>query len=548
MEEIQMKRQYIYVFSCAVLIMLSAACNKFLEETPRDKLPEEEAYKTLSDVYLNAVASLYTYVGGYNDSQGLQGTGRGVYDLNTFTTDEAIMPTRGGDWYDGGFWQGLFLHKWGTDNDAIQATWEYLYKVVNLCNKSLEDIDRFAETHSDAELPAYRAEVRAMRAMYYYYLMDLFGRVPLILSSSTPMKEVVQKERKETFNFVVAELQATAPLLSATRSNQPGDYYGRLTRPVVYFLLAKLTLNAEIYTDNNWTDNMHPDGKSIYFEVDGKQLNAWQATATYCDMITAMGYQLEPQYERNFAVFNESSGENIFTIPMNKTMYTNQMQYLFRSRHYNHAKAYGLGGENGSSATIEALYTFDYGTNEVDPRFDKCYFAGIVYDLKGNIVKLDNGTVLEYFPWKVLLDVSNTPYEKTAGARMKKYEVDATGTKDGKLMENDIVLFRYADVLLMRSEAKVRNGENGDTELNEVRSRVGAPARKATLENLLAERQLELAWEGWRRQDLIRFGQFTRAYSSRSQLPNEENGYTTVFPIPEKVKGMNPQLIQNAGY
>lgn len=543
-----MKHQYIHIFSCAVLIMLSAACNKILEENPRDRLPEEEAYKTLGDVYLNAVASLYTYVGGYSDSQGLQGTGRGVYDLNTFTTDEAIMPTRGGDWYDGGFWQGLFLHKWGTNNDAIQATWEYLYKVVNLCNKSLEKIDLFAQTHSDAELPAYQAEVRAMRAMYYYYLMDLFARVPLILSSSTPMKEVVQKERKEIFDFVVNELQEAAPLLAAERSNQPGDYYGRLTRPVVYFLLSKLALNAEIYTDNNWTDNIRPDGKSIYFEVDGKRLNAWQAAAAYCDMITAMGYQLEPQYENNFAAFNESSEENIFTIPMNKTMYTNQMQYLFRSLHYNHAKAYGLGGENGSSATIEALYSFGYGTSKVDPRFDKCYFAGIVYDLKGNVVKLDNGTVLEYFPWEVLLDVSNTPYEKTAGARMKKYEVDVTATKDGKLMENDIVLFRYADVLLMKSEAKVRNGENGDAELNEVRSRVGAPARKSTLENLLAERQLELAWEGWRRQDLIRFGQFTRAYSSRPQLPNEENGYTTVFPIPEKVNGMNPQLIQNTGY
>ena len=73
-------------------------------------------------------------------------------------------------------------------------------------------------------------------------------------------------------------------------------------------------------------------------------------------------------------------------------------------------------------------------------------------------------------------------------------------------MENDIVLFRYADALLMKSEAKVRNGESGDTELNEVRRRVNASSRTATLENILAERQLELAWEGWRRQDLIRFG------------------------------------------
>ena len=147
------------------------SCDKFLEENPKDKLPEDDVYNSISEVYLNAVASLYTYVGGYSDSQGLQGTGRGVYDLNTFTTDEAIIPTRGGDWYDGGFWQGLFLH----ENDAIQATWEYLYKVVMLSNKSLERIDKFAETHSDAELPAYRAEVRAMRAMYYYYLLDLFG-------------------------------------------------------------------------------------------------------------------------------------------------------------------------------------------------------------------------------------------------------------------------------------------------------------------------------------------------------------------------------------
>ena len=131
---------------------------------------------------------------------------------------------------------------------------------------------------------------------------------------------------------------------------------------------------------------------------------------------------------------------------------------------------------------------------------------------------------------------------------MKKYEVDSQGTKDGKLSDNDIVLFRYADVLLMKSEAKVRNGENGDSELNEVRRRGGMPERKATLENILAERQLELAWEGWRRQDLVRFGRFTRTYSSRPQLPQEENGYTTVFPIPDNVLTLNKQLTQNPGY
>lgn len=544
-----MMKQYLKKISMILAMgMFLFSCDKFLEENPKDRLPEGEGFNTLSDLYLNAVASLYTYVGGYSDSQGLQGTGRGVYDLNTFTTDEAIIPTRGGDWYDGGFWQGLFLHKWGVENDAIQATWEYLYKVVMLCNQSLEKIDVFAKTHPNTGLPAYRAEVKAMRAMYYYYLMDLFGRVPLVLTSSLSVKDVIQSERKAVFDFVFKELQEAAPLLSDVHSNQSGPYYGRITRPVVAFLLAKLALNAEIYTDNDWTDGNRPDGKNIYFDVNGERLNAWETVVAYCDQLKELGYRLEPNYQTNFAVFNEPSVENIFTIPMNKTMYTNQMQYLFRSRHYNHAKAYGLGGENGPSATIEALQTFGYDTPEQDPRFDICYFAGIVYDLRGNQVLLDNGTVLEYLPWKVALNLSDTPYVQTAGARMKKYEVDDTGTKDGKLIENDIVLFRYSDALLMKSEAKVRNGENGDEELNEVRGRVNAPFRTATLESILDERQLELAWEGWRRQDLIRFGQFAKEYSYRPVLANEENGYTSVFPIPEKIRVMNTNLKQNPGY
>ena len=143
-----MKRHYIYSFVCILMFSLLFSCDDFLNENPKDKIPEEDAYKSLTDLYYNAVASLYNNIGGYSDSEGLQGTGRGIYDLNTFTTDEAIMPTRGGDWYDGGFWQGLFLHRWGVDNDAIQATWEYLYKVIGLCNQSLERIDTYQETSS----------------------------------------------------------------------------------------------------------------------------------------------------------------------------------------------------------------------------------------------------------------------------------------------------------------------------------------------------------------------------------------------------------------
>lgn len=543
-----MKRIYSILFA-SFFLLLWTSCSSYLEENPKDRLDEEAAYSTLSDVQKNGVLSLYNYVGGYVDSQGLQGTGRGIYDLNTFTTDETIMPTRGGDWYDGGFWQGLYLHRWGVNNEAVYATWEYLYRTVILCNGSLERIQDFAEKHPEENVADCVAEVRALRAMFYYYIMDLFGSVPLIEKSDPAVEDIVQEKRSKVFNFIVKELTESSSLLSEERSNQPGVYYGRMTQPVVWFLLAKLALNAEVYTDDDWTDGSRPDGKSIFFEVEGQRLNAWQTVNYYCEKITAAGYTLEKDYTANFAVFNESSEENIFVIPMSKTLYTNQFICLFRSRHYNHAKAYGLSGENGSSATKEVLETFGYDTPQVDARFDYCYFAGPVKDLEGNQILLDDGvTPLVYEPWNVALDVSGKPYEKTAGARMKKYEVDKTGLKDGKLLDNDIVLFRYADVLLMQSEAKVRNGENGDAELNLVRSRVGMAPRTATLENLLDERMMELAWEGWRRQDMIRFGVFTRSYSCRPQLPGEENGYTTVFPIPEKVIDMNPQLHQHKGY
>ena len=276
-------------------------------------------------------------------------------------------------------------------------------------------------------------------------------------------------------------------------------------------------------------------------------MNSWEAAVYFCDDITNHGYTLDYYFAQPFSVNNENSDENIFIIPMDKHLYTNLFIYLFRSRHYNHAAALGLNGENGSSATIEALNTFGYGTDNLDPRFMSTYYAGEVFDYDGNPVLLDDGTPLIYEPWKVTLDVSGKPWEKTAGARMRKYEIDPTATKDGCQSDNDIVLFRYADVLLMKAEALVRNGYNGDEPLNEVRGRVNAPYRTATLDNILAERMLELAWEGWRRNDMIRFGTFTSSHTDHPQLPGEANGYTTVFPIPGKVLALTGDS-QNPGY
>ena len=133
---------------------------------------------------------------------------------------------------------------------------------------------------------------------------------------------------------------------------------------------------------------------------------------------------------------------------------------------------------------------------------------------------------------------------------MNKYTVDKNAIKGGKLMDNDIVLFRYADVLLMRAEAKLRNGMDGYDDFNDVRRRVKMPERPLTMKNLLDERLLELCWEGWRRQDLIRFGQYESLFNGDqwNNKVDESDGHTTVFPIPGGMINFNPNLTQNKGY
>lgn len=536
-----------------------------LDEHPKDQLDEDAIYGSASDIYINAVASLYNYIGGANESEGIQGTCRGIYDYNTLTTDEAMIPIRGGDWYDGGLWNAMYQHRWSADDQSLYDTWKYLYKVIVLANKSLDIISNKSALLSAAQQEEYRAEIRAIRAMFYYYAMDMFGRVPLVLSSAEQLHSSLfqgQTDRSSIFQFVFQELQQVLPSLPDQHSNKEGNYYGRITQPVVNFLLAKLALNAEIYMYDDWTQGYasRPKGSDIHFsvpasdaslrngdKVDCRKLNAWETCIYYCDKLAEEGYVLESDDSFNFSTHNETSKENIFTIPMDKNIYTNQFHYLFRSYHYTHGGVLGWGSENGTSATISTMKANHYGEADEDVRCKMNFVAGVV-KVDGHELLMDNGKPLEYQPFEVAQNLTNSKFVKTAGARMAKYEVDRTSYMDGKLQSNDIVLFRYADALLMKAEAKVRNGENGDEELNRIRARVGMPYRKATLDNILEERLLELVWEGWRRQDLIRFGKFTGAYDLRTPLQGESSGYTTVFPIPQKCIDLNSELVQNKGY
>ena len=515
-----------HLFYTALCILL-VGCS--LDEKPVDQIPEEEAFTSKQSLYQNTVATLYNYIGGNADGQGLQGTCRGVYDLQTFGSDEAILPTRGTDWYDGGMWQEMYKHTWGAGHELVGNSWKYLYKVVTLCNNSLEKLKEH-EDLAGVDYDDWRAEVRTIRAIYYWYLIDLYGNVPLILSTKTSMNEVQSADRAKVFYFIVEELNDCLDYLPYIFSARPGYYYGHVTYPVALFVLAKLMLNSPVYT--GVTD---PE--------------CYRKCIKYCSAIEEMGYELQDHYYENFSSNNEISKENIFIIHMDKDLYTNQQQNIFRSLHPRHAAALGFSGENGSSATKRTLEIFGYGgePDDVDVRFHYNYYSGDVVGLDSWPIKDRSGNYFSYVPEAIELDLSNSPYLETAGARMHKYDVDINCTKDGKLMDNDIVLFRFADVLLMRAEAKVRLGEDGSDDFDRVRERVWENKRPCTLENILNERLLELCWEGWRRQDLIRFGQYRSLYEGPDAI-DESDGHTTVYPIPDAVVTLNPNIKQNPGY
>lgn len=532
-----------YILAAPLMLCFSSC----LDEHPKDQLDQEAIYNNADNIYKNAVASLYNYIGSNQESEGLQGTCRGIYDYNTLTTDEAMNPIRGGDWYDGGLWENMYQHKWNANDINLYNVWKYLFKVIVISNQSLSIIDSHQTLLSAEQTRDFTAEVRAVRALFYYYAMDMFGRVPIVTSYDVKLEQVTQSERSEVFKFIVDELQDVAPQLADEHSNKEGNYYGRVTRPVANFLLAKLALNAEIYTDDNWTDGKRQDGKSIYFNVNGEKKNAWETCIWYCEQLRQEGYELESDYASNFAVYNENSKENIFTIPLDKNLYLNEYHYHFRSRHYKHGGAYGGSSENGTCATVSTVKAFGYGTDNVDNRFKINFYADTVL-VDGKKIYLDNGKPLVYMPLELKLNLSDSPYKQTAGARVGKYEVDRTAYSDGRQVDNDIVLFRYGDALLMEAEAKVRNGEDGSIELNAIRDRVGMPHVEANLDNILTERLLELVWEGWRRQDLIRFGKYTQAYDQRTPLEKESTGFTTVFPIPQRCLDLNKKLKQNPSY
>lgn len=559
----------VLVSSMLILGGLFSACSGFLDEDPKSKIPEEEAYKSEKLVYVNTIATIYTSF--WNR---LYGSTDNVHTLQEFSSDAWILPGRQGDWVDGGKWQSLFLHNYGPGNATIKSTWNALYTIIGNCNTSIDNLETFIQAGGESYLQDYQYEARAVRAILYYHLVDLFGRVPLVTSSKTVMADVNQSSRSEVYQFIVDELTDCIPHLPSGKCQNMGKYYGRVTKAVGYMAMAKVAINSPILSKDDWNDGslvggiakvapyVNQAGKNIKIALDGTTRDAWE-TVLYCQkQIEKEGYSLQPNFSQNFSKTNDSSVENIWTQPSDGTTYKVSDYNPTRTLHAAHASAYGLQGWNGACATVEQMKVFKYGTDEQDPRMDMTFFYGPVFvDGKPIDAGLGDGAQLCYNPMDVVVDFKeDVPNQilKFAGARMSKYEVDNT-TSSYLNHNNDKVFWRYADALLLAAEAKVRMGQSGDAEVNEIRDRVQAGQKSnVTLQDILDERMLEFSYEGMRRQDQIRFGTYTEPTTDRyagvhhnvatGDYVVDNTGFTTVFPIPTSVLELNTKLTQNPGY
>lgn len=570
-----------YIFGVALLsAALLSGCS--LDENPKSQFSEEEAFKNSTLTYVNSVANVYSAIG-----DGLYGATDCVHTLQEFMSDATMLPGRQGDWVDGGKWQNMFLHNFESSVDTYATVWNHLYKIIGLCNSSIDKLTPFLEAHPDYK--AYVSELRALRAIYYYYAMDLFAQVPVVTSSTQSTNDVKQSNRSDVFKFVTSELEAALPDLGDGHCQNTGEYYGRVTKAVAYMCLAKCAINAPVYTIDDTSESSYQafvgddlskqakasetlgqavsdKGKTIMMTVDGTQRNCWE-TVKYCvDKIQAAGYSLTANYADNFVKANESSTENIFVRPNDDKTYKITDYNLMRSLHYNHASAIGYSGWNGACATVRAMEVMGYGTANEDPRLRLNYWCDRDFEKEQHTGSLSDGatkTPLEYEPLKAVVNFGNDadPHDvKCAGARFKKYEYDGTASTQGQ-NNNDLVIWRFGDALLLKAEAEYRLGDKGEALriVNDIRTRAKAtPRTSLSLNDILDERMIELAWEGTRRQDQIRFCTFTEptvdrypgvAHSSLAGDYNDDKtGYTVVYPIPYSVLNLNKKLVQNPGY
>ncbi|MDB5017937.1 MAG: RagB/SusD family nutrient uptake outer membrane protein [Mucilaginibacter sp.] len=509
-----MKRKHL-LLTAALLVGISFySCKKQLNPAQESVTKSAAAGST---AYLKSIV-----LGTYTRLQGLTAN-NAMLLTSEETTDALIVPGRiGGDWADGGVWQQLWLHTYGPAHGNISGAWDDAYQTIGTINITIGLLQGLPVT------PATNysiAELKTLRAYYYFLLLNNYGNVPLIISSNTDASTVKNSSATDVFNFLITELKTNGPLLSASTPSQDPSQYGRLNKWGAYFLLAKLYLNQNVITGS--TDN-----------------SGYTACSAYCDSLSKSGYSLMPNFLDNFSSNNTGSTENIWVIPYDHINATG-LQIQMMTFHYNQATKYNWGSTGGpwNGFTTTADYYSKF--NSADSR-RAGWQAGVQYAADG-VTPLttrgsDSSLVLNFRPQITNL-YKATEYD---GVRQQKWQL----VPGYQSQDADFALMRYSDVLLMKAECLLRlgNAPAALTYTAPVRQRAGLSNFNAgafNADSLLAERGREFVWEGWRRQDLIRFGHFGDAKQFKAA---DGDKHSQLFPIPTEAIQKDPNLAQNTGY
>ncbi len=477
----------------------------------------------------------------------------GVARAQMLPADQDVIPARPNGWVDGGIYKRMHEHKWTTEDDIPLQSWVRTYDGINACNRVLYQIESGQIQLGDKQT-AFVSELKVLRASYYYILVDLFGNVPIITRFDVPEGFLPdQSSRKEVYEFIIKELTENIPNLNDERSTA---YYGRFNKWAAKTLLAKMYLNAQIFSDGAYTE--------------------WDNCIKTCDEVIKSGkYSLEANHSDVFITKNENSSEIIFALPFDETYVTDWNAFDFHMYTLQPANqaTYSFQASPWGGVCCIPQYISSFDTD--DERLTDDFIQGQQYDASGKILTCTMGNLvgqpLNYINEVPSIDAS----EEIHGYRWGKFEY-AEGITNR--LSNDFPLLRYADVLLMKAEALLRKGNADDAAVlvTQVRERnftdhpekavvtgtqlKGKPVYQygrqdtykqttdaTTIEfgRMLDELGWEFSQEGRRRQDMIRFGAFTTlSWFSH----NASDATKNLYPIPNKQILTNGKLKQNPGY
>lgn len=525
--------------AAAAVALGGAGCTD-LSESPYTEITEANFNPTARDV-ASLIGTAYiplraAYMGWY-----------GLVDYQGETSDELITPPRPNGWYDGGTYQRLHEHRWDPNQGQPNGLWGNAFAGINSVNRVLYQIETGvipAEGTAETELVA---EMRAMRAYYYWLLLDNFGSVPIV-TDFTAVELPTQSTRQQVYDFVVKELTETIPQLSTVTTTA---MYGRMNQFGAKGLLARVYLNAGVYTGTP----------------------AWDKVLTVTqELVAANKFQLGPTFRSTFSRTNNTSAEIMFAVPydqVNAAQSTFHMKTLKPDITFVYNMQAGPWG--GSAANPQFVDSFD----KDDARYRETFMMGSVRDAQGR-----------GYDFKQYLPPITQQAAYDQGYPIQKYEIyqGMTGASDV-----DYPAVRYAEVLMTRAEALLRTGRADEAAalVTQVRQRnfTGAAAAKATVTGadlqrgsaynygwydadgvvktarggtpvtnggadvqygrLFDELGYEFAYEAHRRTDMIRFGVFT----TKTWFNHTPNGaFRTVFALPLSSLQTNPNLKQNTGY